>query len=334
MPAAETAVSDSGPRGATLRGVTPHHPIAKPRVQDGVHGRQRNGRGAARARGVPARRPKRFSVVPTEFLRGSAGDKSRASIDDNLARRHHGTGSRARAPKRRGLLVGRVDVRPGQPCGVAAALRSSSSNLAHWMLPAPPPRQRVAAAVSRWACCAMLALVAHADLMLAAAVAVMDVMVWQCMGLDYCGSEVGSAVGDGVGVRARRASGAQRRVLWWYVIVRCCGGSGRRAPASRAVPPNPRDGGRGSLEIATPFWCNRSVGAAGCARCHVMVHGRQGRAHRPGRTGALRRKRPQLHTVGTARLAANGRRPPEQRVPDNHVDIWATRARRRRRRSG
>ena len=27
--------------------------------------------------------------------------------------------------------------------------------------------------------------------MLAAAVAVMDVMVWQCMGLDYCGSTLG-----------------------------------------------------------------------------------------------------------------------------------------------
>lgn len=61
-------------------------------------------------------------------------------------------------------------------------------NLAHWMLP-PATRHRLAAAVSV-ALLRLIALSFTLTLMLAA-VAVMDVTVWQCMGLDYCASTLG-----------------------------------------------------------------------------------------------------------------------------------------------
>ena len=62
-------------------------------------------------------------------------------------------------------------------------------NLSHWMLP-PAARQRRAAAVSV-GLLRLIALSLTLTLMLAAAVVVMDVMVWQCVGLDYCGGRLG-----------------------------------------------------------------------------------------------------------------------------------------------
>jgi hypothetical protein len=57
------------------------------------------------------------------------------------------------------------------------------------MLP-PATKQRFAAAVSV-GLLRLIALSFTLTLMLAAAVAVMDVTVWQCTGLDYCGSTLG-----------------------------------------------------------------------------------------------------------------------------------------------
>jgi hypothetical protein len=62
-------------------------------------------------------------------------------------------------------------------------------NLAHWMLPLAAKERRAAAIAV--ALLRLLALSFTLTLMLAGALAVMDVMVWQCMSLEHCGSHLG-----------------------------------------------------------------------------------------------------------------------------------------------
>ena len=143
-----------------------------------------------RVHGVSGTPPEALLNCPTEFLEEVAGDKAAGFyrrqpwIEDATAGPPGGWRKVLEAYSWGGLTSG-----PASRAVWLLFLPFIFINLAHWMLP-PATKHRFAAAVS----VGLLRLVALSftlTLMLAAAVAVMDVMVWQCMGLDYCGATLG-----------------------------------------------------------------------------------------------------------------------------------------------
>src|SRR6476620_1744470 len=138
-----------------------------------------------RVHGVSGTPPEALLSCPTEFLEEVAGDKSAG-----FYRRQPWLEDATSGPPGAWRKVLEAYSWGGLTSGPASRavwllfLPFIFINLAHWMLP-PANKQRFAAAVSV-ALLRLIALSFTLTLMLAAAVAVMDVMVWQCMGLDYC----------------------------------------------------------------------------------------------------------------------------------------------------
>src|SRR6201988_3819796 len=143
-----------------------------------------------RVHGVSGTPPEALLGCPTEFLEEVAGDKSagfyrRQPWLDDVTNGSPGAWRRGVGAYSWGWCTSG----PATRAVWLLFLPFIFINRAHWMLP-PATKQRFAAAVSV-GLLRLMALSFTLTLMLAAAVAVMDVMVWQCMGLDYCGSRLG-----------------------------------------------------------------------------------------------------------------------------------------------
>src|ERR1700682_3470188 len=131
--------------------------------------------------------PEALLQCPTEFLEEVAGDKSAGFyrrqrwIEDAQANPSAEWRRALEAYSWGGLTSG-----PASRALWLLFLPFIFINLSHWMLP-PATERRRAAAVS--VCLLrLIALSITMTLMLAAAVTVMDVMVWQCVGLEQCGA--------------------------------------------------------------------------------------------------------------------------------------------------
>jgi hypothetical protein len=138
-----------------------------------------------RVHGVSGTPPEALLNCPTEFLEQKAGDKSAGFyrrlewIDDTASPPEEGKWRRVmEAYSWGGLTSGRAS-----RAVWLLFLPFILIDLAHWML--PPAGRKLPAAISV-ALLRLIALSFTLTLMLAAAVAVMDVIVWQCAGLDYC----------------------------------------------------------------------------------------------------------------------------------------------------
>ena len=144
-----------------------------------------------RVHGVSGTPPEALLGCPTEFLELRAGDKSAGFyrrqqwIDDAQKTDRGSTWRRVvEAYSWGGLTSG-----PASRAVWLLFLPFIFINLAHWMLPPAATARRssaIAVALLR-----LIALSFTLTLMLAAAVAVMDVTVWQCVGLEYCAAQWG-----------------------------------------------------------------------------------------------------------------------------------------------
>ena len=153
-----------------------------------------------RVHGVSGTPPEALLGCPTEFIEQVAGDKSagfwrrrkwiddasNADTDDDLAAPDTLRWRRVMEAYSWGGLTSR---RANRAVWLLF-LPFIFINLAHWMLP-PAAKERRSAGSIAVALLRLLALSFTLTLMLAAALAVMDVMVWQCMCLDHCGSRLG-----------------------------------------------------------------------------------------------------------------------------------------------
>jgi hypothetical protein len=219
-----------------------------------------------RVHGVSGTPPEALLSCPTEFLTEVAGDKSAGFyrrqpwIDDATSGPPGGWRKVLEAYSWGGLTSG-----PASRAVWLLFLPFIFINLAHWMLP-PATKQRFAAAVSV-GLLRLIALSFTLTLMLAAAVAVMDVTVWQCMSLDYCDAGLGplsslASLSRGV----RLALSAVPLVVVIAVLWRL----GREDTRAVGRPPNPAVmADEVPLESDT-FWCiDPSV--LRLRACHVMA---------------------------------------------------------------
>jgi hypothetical protein len=174
-------------------------------------------------------------------------------------------------------------------------------DLAHWML--PPAGRRRPAAISV-ALLRLIALSFTLTLMLASAIAVMDVIVWQCAGLDHCGAGPVRFLASWPRGRQLAVSAVPLLVaigmLWWL------GSEETKVDmAGRVPPPSPA-----VLEDEPPplaqesFW-NPDESVLRLRYCHVMAW-TAGLAAvvlaAPVRYAAA----PSVHAVSVGLLAANG----------------------------
>lgn len=143
-------------------------------------------------------------------------------------------------------------------------------NLAHWMLPPAGRSSRIAAAAGRISVrlLRLIGLSLTLTMMLAAALAVMDVTVWQCAGLDYCGSRLGPA-----SFLADLPRGAQL-ALGALPVALMIGGIlllGRANPyVVKGCPPDPAVRS-GEVPLAEhEFWVG-DVSVTRLRACHVMA---------------------------------------------------------------
>ena len=143
-----------------------------------------------RVHGVSGTPPEALLNCPTEFLEQQAGDKSAGFyrrqewIDDTASPPMPGKWRRVmEAYSWGGLTSGRAS-----RALWLLFLPFILIDLAHWMLPPAGTRRPAAISVGLLR---LIALSFTLTLMLAAAVVVMDVMVWQCAGLDYCSAGLG-----------------------------------------------------------------------------------------------------------------------------------------------
>ena len=138
-------------------------------------------------------------------------------------------------------------------------------NLAHWMLP-PAARQRRAAAVSV-GLLRLIALSLTLTLMFAAAVAVMDVMVWQCVGLDYCGSRLGPL---SFLVSLPRGVQVALSALPLVVVIAVLWRLGRENARAVGQPPNPAVMAEEVPLESDTFWV-ADPSVLRLRACHVMA---------------------------------------------------------------
>jgi hypothetical protein len=141
-----------------------------------------------RVHGVSGTPPEALLGCPTEFIEQKAGDNSagfyrRQEWIDDAVRGEQATWRRVmEAYSWGGLTSG-----PASRAVWLLFLPFIFINLAHWMLPpAATPRRSAAIAVGLLR---LIALSFTLTLMLAAAVAVMDVTVWQCVALEHCAAQ-------------------------------------------------------------------------------------------------------------------------------------------------
>ena len=189
---------------------------AKPHLIRAVaHSTRQDGRMAAgglvlelRVHGVSGTSPEALLGCPTEFLeagrrRQDCGLLPPAALD----RRRHVAASGVWRKVPEAYSWGGLTSGPASRAFWLLFLPFIFINLAHWML--PPATSSVAPRRSRSACCDSSRCRFTVTLMLASAVAVMDVMVWQCVGLDYCGARYGAV--DVPGVAAAGGAGRAQR---------------------------------------------------------------------------------------------------------------------------
>jgi hypothetical protein len=253
-----------------------------------------------RVHGVSGTPPEALLSCPTEFLVEVAGDNAAGFyrrqpwIEDATSGPPGGWRKVLEAYSWGGLTSG-----PASRAVWLLFLPFIFINLAHWMLP-PATKQRFAAAVSV-ALLRLIALSFTLTLMLAAAVAVMDVMVWQCMGLDYCGSTLGPL---GFMVSEPRGVQVALSAVPLVVVIAVLWRLGRENTRFVGRPPDPAVmADEVPLESAT-FWSN-DPSVLRLRACHVMAWTAGLGALTlavPARYAAT----PGVHAAGLALLAANG----------------------------
>lgn len=252
-----------------------------------------------RVHGVSGTPPEALLSCPTEFIEEVAGDKSAGFyrrqpwIEDATAGPPGAWRRVLEAYSWGGLTSG-----PASRAVWLLFLPFIFINLAHWML--PPATKRFAAAIS--VCLLrLIALSFTLILMLAAAVAVMDVMVWQCMGLDYCGSTLGPL---SFMVSAPRGVQVALSAVPLVVVIAVLWRLGRENTRVLGQPPNPAVmADEVPLESDT-FW-SADPSVLRLRACHVMAWTAGLGALTlavPARYAAT----PGVHAVGLALLAANG----------------------------
>ncbi len=253
-----------------------------------------------RVHGVSGTPPEALLSCPTEFLEEVAGDKSAGFyrrqpwIEDATSGPPGAWRKVLEAYSWGGLTSG-----PASRAVWLLFLPFIFINLAHWMLP-PATKQRFASTVSV-GLLRLIALSFTLTLMLAAAVAVMDVMVWQCMGLDYCGSTLGPL---SFMVSAPRGVQVALSAVPLVVVIAVLWRLGRENTRLVGTPPNPAVmADEVPLESDT-FWSN-DPSVLRLRACHVMAWTAGLGALTlavPARYAAT----PGVHAVGLALLAANG----------------------------
>jgi hypothetical protein len=172
-------------------------------------------------------------------------------------------------------------------------------NLAHWMLP-PATKQRFAAAVSV-GLLRLIALSLTLTLMLAAAVAVMDVMVWQCMGLDYCGATLGPLTSI---TSAPRGVQVALSAVPLLVVIAVLWRLGRENTRVIGRPPNPAVMADEIPLESDTFW-SIDPSVLRLRACHVMAW-TAGLGALTLAVPARYASTPAVHAVAIALLAANG----------------------------
>lgn len=222
-----------------------------------------------RVHGVSGTPPEALLSCPSEFLEQEAGDKAAGFyrrqpwIDDaqDAVADNQSTWRRVmEAYSWGGLTSG-----PASRAVWLLFLPFIFVNLAHWMLPPAATRRRspvIAVALLR-----LIALSFTLTLMLAAAVAVMDVMVWQCAGLDYCAAQWAPL--SAIAATPRGVQIALSAVPLLVVIV-VLWRLGRENTRLVGQPPNPAVmADEVPLESDT-FWCT-DPSVLRLRACHVMA---------------------------------------------------------------
>lgn len=225
-----------------------------------------------RVHGVSGTPPEAMLNCPTEFLSQVAGDKDagfyrRAAWIDDAASSPEADGWRRlmEAYSWGGLTSGRAS-----RALWLLFLPFTLVNLAHWMLP-PARHKRTAAVVV--ALLRLIALSSTLTLLLSMAVAVLDIVVWQCANLDYCSAGWGplAALGQrSTGVRL--AIGALPfvaviGVLWYLGREETQAGSViDESPPPDAVVVQ----GESSPLADTTFW-NNDPAVLSMRACHVTA---------------------------------------------------------------
>ena len=263
-----------------------------------------------RVHGVSGTPPEALLGCPSEFLEREAGDKSAGFyrrppwIDDAAAGPPVAWRRVLEAYSWGGLTSG-----PASRAVWLLFLPFIFINLAHWMLP-PATKQRRSAAIS----VGLLRLVALSftlTLMLAAAVAAMDVMVWQCMGLDYCGSELGPL---SFMVSLPRGVQVALSAVPLVVVIAVLWRLGRENTRVIGRPPNPAVmADEIPLESDTFWWVDPSV--LRLRACHVMAW-TAGLAALTLAVPARYAASSSVHAVGVGLLVANGVDPGHRRADD------------------
>jgi hypothetical protein len=253
-----------------------------------------------RVHGVSGTPPEALLNCPTEFLEEVGGDKAAGFyrrqpwIEDGTAGPSGGWRKVLEAYSWGGLTSG-----PASRAVWLLFLPFIFINLAHWMLP-PATKHRFAAAVS----VGLLRLVALSftlTLMLAAAVAVMDVMVWQCMGLDYCGATLGPLASI---TAAPRGVQVALSAVPLVVVIAVLWRLGRENSRVVGRPPSPAVlADEVPLESDT-FWC-LDPSVLRLRACHVMAW-TAGLAALTVAVPARYAATQPVRTVAVALLVANG----------------------------
>jgi hypothetical protein len=218
-----------------------------------------------RVHGVSGTPPEALLGCPSEFLNRVAGDQSAGFyrrqpwIDDATSGPPAAWRRVMEAYSWGGLTSG-----PASRAVWLLFLPFIFINLAHWMLP-PATKQR-GAAISV-ALLRLIALSFTLTLMLAAAVAVMDVMVWQCMGLDYCGAQLAP-----LSFMASRPRGVQVALsaVPLVVVIAVLWRLGRENTRGAGRPPNPAVMADEIPLESDTFWCT-DPSVLRLRACHVMA---------------------------------------------------------------
>ena len=222
-----------------------------------------------RVHGVSGTPPEALLSCPVEFLELQAGDKSAGFyrrqpwIDDAQKAVAEGRSTWRRVTE--AYSWGGLTSGPASRAVWLLFLPFIFINLAHWMLP-PAAKQRRAAAIAV-ALLRVIALSFTLILMLAAAVAVMDVTVWQCVALDHCAAQWGplsflASMPRGTQVSLSAVPLVVVIVVLWRL--------GRENTREIGRPPNPAVmADEVPLESDT-FWCT-DPSVVRLRACHVMA---------------------------------------------------------------
>ena len=218
-----------------------------------------------RVHGVSGTSPEALLGCPTEFLEQVAGDKTAGFyrrqpwIDDATSAP---SGDWRKVPE--AYSWGGLTSGPASRAVWLLFLPFIFINLAHWMLP-PAHKQRRAAAISV-SLLRLIALSFTATLMLASAVAAMDVTVWQCAGVDYCGAGMGPLT---FLVSLPRGVQVALSALPLVVVIAVLWRLGRENARTVGQPPNPAVMADEVPLASATFWA-ADPSVLRLRACHVM----------------------------------------------------------------